>query len=95
MAPTLELAAQIADVVKKMGQYLDGLTIVLAVKGTYVERNSAVTNHVIIGTPGTVLDWSTKLNVFDIRKVKAFVLDEADIMIATQGHQDFCVRIVR
>jgi superfamily II DNA/RNA helicase len=91
----MELAAQIADVAQKMGQFLKTLTIVLAVKGQRVERNVPVTNQIIIGTPGTVLDWAFKLNVFDVRKIKTFVLDEADVMISQQGHQDFCVRIVK
>jgi len=34
-----------------------------------------------------VLDWSTKYRFFDLKKIKVFVLDEADVMIATQGHQ--------
>ena len=91
----MELAAQIADVAQKMGQFIAGLTIVLAVKGQRVERNVPITNQIIIGTPGTVLDWSTKLNVLDLKKLKVFVLDEADVMISQQGHQDFCVRIVK
>ncbi len=34
-----------------------------------------------------VLDWSLKFRFFDLKKIKVFVLDEADVMIATQGHQ--------
>ena len=91
----MELAAQIADVAQKMGQFVKDLTIVLAVKGQRVERNVPVTNQIVIGTPGTVLDWSMKLNVLDLKKLKAFVLDEADVMISQQGHQDFCTKIVK
>ncbi len=61
----MELAAQIADVAQKMGQFVKGLTIVLAVKGQRVEKNVPVTNQIIIGTPGTVLDWSSRLNVLE------------------------------
>jgi ATP-dependent RNA helicase DDX19/DBP5 len=95
LAPTMELAAQIADVAQKMGQFVQGLTIVLAVKGQHVERNVPITNQIIIGTPGTVLDWSGKLNVLDLKKLKVFVLDEADVMISQQGHHEFCIRIVK
>ena len=90
----MELAAQIADVAQKMGQFVKGLTIVLAVKGQRVERNVPVTNQIVIGTPGTVLDWSMKLNVLDLKKIKAFVLDEAD-MISQKGHRDFCTKTVK
>jgi len=40
-----------------------------------------------------VLDWGLKFRFFDLRKIKVFVLDEADVMIATQGHQDQSIRI--
>jgi len=50
-------------------------------------------DHILIGTPGKLLDWGTKLRCFDLTKVEVFVLDEADVMIATQGHQDQSIRI--
>ena len=51
------------------------------------------TDHIIIGTAGTVLDWILKKRAFDPKKIKLFVLDEADVMIAQQGQQDQTVRI--
>ena len=47
----------------------------------------------MVGTPGTVLDWILKKKALDPSKIVLFVLDEADIMIATQGHQDQTIRI--
>jgi ATP-dependent RNA helicase DDX19/DBP5 len=90
----MELAVQIAEVAEKMGQFVEKLTITLAVRGQRVERNVPVTNQIIIGTPGTILDW-IRLGVFDLKKIRAFVLDEADIMMSQQGHLEFCTRIVR
>lgn len=58
-----------------------------------VARGSKLDDHIIIGTPGKVLDWCSKFRVFDIKKINVFVLDEADVMIDTQGHQDQCIRI--
>jgi len=58
-----------------------------------VARNVKLTDHIIIGTPGKVFDWGIKFSVFDLKKISVFVLDEADVMIATQGHQDQCIRI--
>ena len=49
----------------------------------------------VIGTPGTTLDWVLKLRVFDPKKITVFVLDEADVMIDTQGHQDQTIRIYK
>ena len=58
-----------------------------------VPRGTQLTDHVLIGTPGKLLDWATKFRCFDLSKVQVFVLDEADVMIATQGHQDQSIRI--
>merc|ERR1712179_768913 len=54
---------------------------------------SKISENIIIGTPGKVLDWSIKFKFFDLKKITVFVLDEADVMIATQGHQDQSIRI--
>lgn len=56
-------------------------------------RGSKLTDHIVIGTPGKVLDLVIKFKVIDMKKISVFVLDEADVMIATQGHQDKCIRI--
>lgn len=60
-----------------------------------VPRGTKIDSHVIIGTPGTTLDWVLKLRVFDPKKINVFVLDEADVMIDTQGHQDQTIRIYK
>ena len=58
-----------------------------------VSRGLKVTDHIIFGTPGTLLDWILRHKVLDPKKIKMFVLDEADVMIALQGHQDQSIRI--
>jgi ATP-dependent RNA helicase DDX19/DBP5 len=58
-----------------------------------VGRGDKVTSHIIIGTPGTLMDWILKVRAFDPKKIRVFVLDEADVMIDTQGHKDQSVRI--
>lgn len=60
-----------------------------------VERGQKISEQIVIGTPGTVLDWCSKLKFIDPKKIRVFVLDEADVMIATQGHQDQSIRIQR
>lgn len=39
------------------------------------------------------MDWGMKLRFFELSKITVFVLDEADVMIDTQGHKDQCLRI--
>lgn len=60
-----------------------------------VERGVPLQEQIVIGTPGTVLDWCTKYKLIDPKKITMFVLDEADVMIATQGHRDQSIRIHR
>jgi len=94
LCPTYELAIQIGEVVDNMSQFYSELKIRYAVRGEMLDRKSKLKEHIIIGTPGKVLDWSSlKFNFFDIKKIRVFVLDEADVMIAIQGHQDQSIRI--
>ena len=60
-----------------------------------VSRGQKLTDHILIGTPGTMLDWAVKVKVLDMKKVDVFVLDEADVMIDKQGHQDQSIKLQR
>ncbi|KAG8039699.1 hypothetical protein G9C98_000428 [Cotesia typhae] len=93
LSPTYELAIQTGEVAAKMSQFCPEIKIKYAVRGEEVPRGSKISDHIIIGTPGKVLDWALKYRFFDLSKISVFVLDEADVMIATQGHQDQCIRI--
>ncbi|CAD5122583.1 DgyrCDS10995 [Dimorphilus gyrociliatus] len=95
LAPTYELALQIGEVCEQMSKFMTGLEIIFAVKGQRLDRGSNLTAQIIIGTPGTVLDWGLKYKFFDLKKIKIFTLDEADVMIDTQGHHDQTLRIHR
>ncbi|CAH2318355.1 ATP-dependent RNA helicase DDX19B [Pelobates cultripes] len=96
LSPTYELALQTGKVIEQMGKYYPELKLAYAVRGNkLVERGHKISEQIVIGTPGTVLDWCSKLRFIDPKKIKVFVLDEADVMIATQGHQDQSIRIQR
>lgn len=93
LSPTYELAIQTGEVAAKMSAYCNEIKIKYAVRGEEIPRGTKITDHIIIGTPGKVLDWAIKFKFFNLSKISVFVLDEADVMIATQGHQDQCIRI--
>ena len=93
LAPTYELALQIGEVAAKMAQFCSDINMRYAVRGEDMPFGSKISEHIIIGTPGKVLDWTLKFKFFDLEKISVFVLDEADVMIATQGHQDQSIRI--
>ena len=58
-----------------------------------VPRGKKVTDHIIFGTHGSLLDWILKYIVLDPKTIKLCVLDEADVMTALQGHQDQSIRL--
>ncbi|XP_014207770.1 DEAD-box helicase Dbp80 [Copidosoma floridanum] len=93
LSPTYELAIQTGEVAAKMSKFCPEIKMKYAVKGEDLPRGTKLDDHIIIGTPGKVLDWSIKFKFFDLKKISVFVLDEADVMIDTQGHQDQCIRI--
>lgn len=72
-----------------------GVFILVQKMSSSVERGVPLQEQIVIGTPGTVLDWCTKYKLIDPKKITMFVLDEADVMIATQGHRDQSIRIHR
>lgn len=94
LSPTYELAVQTGTVIAKMSSYLPDIKMRFVIRGEENEnRRKKLTEHIIIGTPGKVLDWSLKYKYFDLKKITIFVLDEADVMIDLQGHRDQCIRI--
>lgn len=92
LSPTYELAIQTGEVAKQMAKFTE-ITFIYAVRGATFERGHTITEHVVLGTPGKIIDWALKFKFFDLSKVKVFVLDEADVMIAEQGHHDQSIRI--
>ncbi|PLW21183.1 hypothetical protein PCASD_18794 [Puccinia coronata f. sp. avenae] len=89
VCPSRELARQIMDVADQMGQYVTGLTKRLASKDT-LERGERITDHIIVGTPGTIKDALTSHRVSGTREpvinpsgIKVLVADEADVLVGT------------
>uniref|UniRef100_A0A4W5RME8 RNA helicase n=1 Tax=Hucho hucho TaxID=62062 RepID=A0A4W5RME8_9TELE len=95
IAPTYELALQTGKVIEQMGKFYPEVKLAYAIRGNKLDRGTKLQEQIVIGTPGTVLDWCSKLKIIDPKKISIFVLDEADVMIATQGHQDQSIRIQR
>src|SRR5579862_3964364 len=90
LAPTRELARQIVDVVKEMGKFTP-VKVALAIKEG-VKKGERLTDHIVVGTPGTVMDLMRKKSL-DSRFVNVFVLDEADNMLDLQGMGEQSLRV--
>ncbi|OQO06697.1 hypothetical protein B0A48_08484 [Cryoendolithus antarcticus] len=93
LAPTRELARQIASVAKMLGMFMeaDGLTIGEAIPNP-ANRGKPVVGQIIVGTPGTVMD-VMKRRQLDTRSIKVLTLDEADNMLDIGGMGDQCQRV--
>ncbi|OQR99140.1 ATP-dependent RNA helicase DBP5 [Achlya hypogyna] len=86
LAPTRELARQIMAVANIMGKFC-GIETFLAVPGNDVERGQTVTAQIVVGTPGRV-ESLIKKKQLNLKDLKIFVLDEADVMIDESGMRD-------
>lgn len=93
LAPTRELAKQIASVTYLMGAYLTnkGLQIAEAVPDP-AQRGKQLEGQIVVGTPGTVLEMLKRRQI-DSRNIKVLTLDEADNMLDLQGMGDQCKRV--
>lgn len=83
MAPTRELAIQVAAEVKLLGQNIDGLKVLEVYGGaSIVEQMRALKRgtHIVVGTPGRVKDLISR-NKLHLGETHTFILDEADEML--------------
>ncbi|GLT14497.1 DEAD/DEAH box helicase [Vibrio algivorus] len=83
MAPTRELAIQVAAEIKTLGQKIKGLKVIEIYGGaSIVDQMRALKNgsHIVVGTPGRVKDLINR-RTLHLDEVKTFVLDEADEML--------------
>ena len=85
LAPTHELARQIATVMSGLGSCMHGLVIKTVVGGASMEEDRADIRenppHIIVGTPGRVHDMLNR-GIIRAEHVRIFSLDEADEMLS-------------
>ena len=84
LAPTRELAIQVADAIEGFAEHIPGLRILPVYGGTgYSEQIRELKRgaQIVVGTPGRVMDHVQK-KYMKLDLVKAMVLDEADEMLS-------------
>jgi superfamily II DNA/RNA helicase len=83
LSPTRELAKQTYNVIKSLSLYskITIREVIGGFKSTNNNRNDNINEHVIVGTPGKVLDDLIHNRILT-NKLKIFVLDEADEMLS-------------
>lgn len=83
MCPTRELSAQVVREFRKFGRGLVGLHVLPLVGGVPSRHQLESLQqgaHVVVGTPGRILDFIEK-NQVDFSRIQTLVLDEADKML--------------
>jgi ATP-dependent RNA helicase DeaD len=83
LAPTRELAIQVAEAFQRYATHIPGFHVLPIYGGqSYGPQLSALRRgvHVVVGTPGRVIDHLEK-NTLDLSHLKTMVLDEADEML--------------
>ncbi|MDV7103566.1 DEAD/DEAH box helicase [Vibrio sp. TH_r3] len=83
LAPTRELAIQVAAEIKNLGRNIKGLKVLEIYGGaSIVDQMRALKagTHIVVGTPGRVQDLINR-DRLHLGEVKTFVLDEADEML--------------
>jgi ATP-dependent RNA helicase DeaD len=83
LAPTRELAIQVAEAFQKYASHMPGFHVLPIYGGqSYQPQLNALRRgaHVVVGTPGRVMD-HLKRGTLNLGKVRMVVLDEADEML--------------
>jgi len=90
LCPTRELSIQVASEISKLGNYIKKLKILPVYGGQPIGKQSRVLKkgvHIIVGTPGRVIDHINRGNL-DLIGVESVVIDEADEMLEMGFRED-------
>ncbi|PVU95272.1 hypothetical protein BB561_001915 [Smittium simulii] len=85
LVPTRELALQTSQVCKTLGKHL-GINIMATTGGTTLKDDImrlSETVHIIVGTPGRILDLANK-GVVKLNNTETFIMDEADKLLSPE-----------
>lgn len=90
LSPTRELAIQIAEQIEALGSGI-GVKCVVVVGGVDMMAQAialAKRPHILVGTPGRLLDHLSNTKGFNLRALKYLVLDEADRLLNMDFEQE-------
>ena len=86
LVPTRELALQVSRISKNLSKYLENVKIMVTTGGTFLKEDIIrmyQSIHVLIGTPGRILDLLTK-KILMLSKCEMLILDEADKLLSNE-----------
>jgi translation initiation factor 4A len=86
MAPTHELAHQIASVINGLSSMMNGIRIKTLVGGSSIDDDAEEMRknppHIVVGCPGRIYDMIRRRHI-NANKLKLVILDEADEMLSS------------
>ena len=88
--PTRELAVQVANEIRKIGKYMDGIKTVTVYGGADIKDQINKLKggaQIIVGTPGRIIDLLDR-RVIKLEELRIAVLDEADEMLKMGFRED-------
>ena len=90
LCPTRELSMQVASEIEKLGSKIKKLKVLAVYGGQPIGKQTRVLKkgvHVVVGTPGRVIDHIERENL-DLIGVESVVVDEADEMLEMGFRED-------
>ncbi|MDO5859696.1 MAG: DEAD/DEAH box helicase [Methanobrevibacter sp.] len=90
LCPTRELCVQVAGEIVKLSKYIKKLKVLAVYGGQPIGKQTRVLKkrvHIIVGTPGRVIDHIERGNL-DLIGIESVVLDEADEMLDMGFRED-------
>lgn len=86
LSPTRELSVQTANVVKSLGEMMEGLRVQTLFGGQSIDDSNSIFSkktapHIICGCPGRVYDMMRR-DTITTKKIKLLVIDEADELLS-------------
>ncbi|KAK9451696.1 uncharacterized protein V1518DRAFT_409280 [Limtongia smithiae] len=91
LTPTRELSIQVADVGRKLSQYIAGIRFGLAVGGLNLkvqEQELKSRPDIVVATPGRFIDHVRNSPSFQVDDVEILIIDEADRMLEEGFQQE-------
>jgi len=82
LTPTRELSKQVTDIASRLAKFMDKIVIkeVVSVE-TLQEKKQEIKAHIVIGTPGSILNRLVHRQIFLDKNIKMLILDEADKLL--------------
>jgi translation initiation factor 4A len=93
LSPTREIASQSCRVIKSLALHMKDVKIVAVIGGRRLDPKEVAKAHILVATPGRVYDMMHR-GIIKVDKLKLFILDEADIMLA-KGFQGQIIEIFK